>query len=320
MLQAIKIALNLKKWLVDNQRFQIQQSELEQLIFRFLRLEVRRFSFLYHHMYNCMTRFPTSPLHLTWQGFGDEEISRFKLVNKFQQTRNPLIIILSGLSCSTKTNIAQLLSQRIHLPNVLRTDALEDMLRHHPEAHMSQPSSIWDCSLTQQECLHIFQKDCQVVRKAIQGDLEKAFVDGKSIIVEGFHLDPAQYSNLGLDMKERSTHDVVTIVSSDHGKMKSTSDTPSHHVALVIPLHIQISRHRATDTESWVSDICSPNLSHPPSSAELSVLNVIDEYMATYCKDHGIPCFEADVLDPQACLDSLHEWILNAIESNAVDQ
>ena len=217
--------------------------------------------------------------------------------------------------------MAQLLSHRIHLPNVLRTDALEDMLRHHPEAHMSQPSSIWDTSLTQQECLDIFQKDCKVIRKAIQGDLEKAFVDGKSIIIEGFHLDPAQYSSLGLDMKGRSTHNVVTIVSSECGKMKSASGTTSHHVALVIPLYIQIcSQQYATDTEPWVNDTCSPGQGHRLSSIELNVLNMIDEYMVKVCKERGIPCFEADVLDPQPCLDSLHEWILNAIESNAVDQ
>eukprot|EP00889_Picochlorum_renovo_P002228 jgi/Picre1/29258/NNA_004650.t1 len=99
--KAVKVALELKKWLVDSELFDIQQSDLEHHLFRFLETE----------------------------GFGQQRfIDSSWLV--IPSVSIPLVIV-SGTQSRTKTAFAQQLSHRLNLPNVLRTDALEDMLRYH---------------------------------------------------------------------------------------------------------------------------------------------------------------------------------------------
>ena len=144
--QAIKIALDLKKWLVDNGNFEIKQDELERLLFK----------------------------SLIDAGYGDAEINRFKMVSTFQQARRPLIILLFGVPCAAKTMVTQQLSYRLNLPHVLRTDALEEILKHHPEAHYEDPQEY--LLSTQDDAVEFFSKNCQTIRQALHGEFLKVFI------------------------------------------------------------------------------------------------------------------------------------------------
>ncbi|GLD91503.1 hypothetical protein PINS_up000036 [Pythium insidiosum] len=43
------------------------------------------------------------------------------------------------------------------------------------------------------ELLEEYKKDCAVVRKGVNSDIDKCLKEGKSLIVEGFHIDPRLY-------------------------------------------------------------------------------------------------------------------------------
>lgn len=142
--QAVKISLDVKKWLVDNDKLDISQEELEQVLFNKMRIK----------------------------GYGDEYIQRFRMVNQFQQQKRPLIILLCGSACTGKSTLAQHLASRLNLPNVLQTDALRCLLTGHNAAPLSRIDSLWnqkdDASL-----IKVFQEECHVMRRALDGDLEK---------------------------------------------------------------------------------------------------------------------------------------------------
>ncbi|XP_070682332.1 P-loop NTPase domain-containing protein LPA1 homolog 2-like isoform X2 [Malus domestica] len=98
---AIKIALELKKLLIDNSLLDVSQSDLEVNLFKLME---RR-------------------------GYGEEYINRYKMMTRFHHQRVPLVILVCGTACVGKSTIATQLAQRLNLPNVLQTDMVYELLR-----------------------------------------------------------------------------------------------------------------------------------------------------------------------------------------------
>ena len=69
--QAVRIALDVKKALVDGERLEISQAELEEVLF--------------------------ATLHA--RGYGDL-VPRYRLVSRFYQQKRPLIVLICGSACT----------------------------------------------------------------------------------------------------------------------------------------------------------------------------------------------------------------------------
>eukprot|EP00897_Mesotaenium_endlicherianum_P007861 jgi/Mesen1/7102/ME000369S06424 len=162
---AIKIALELKKLLVDASLLDVSQADLEANLFKLME---RR-------------------------GYGAEYVSRYRMMTRFHQERVPLIVLVCGTACVGKSMLATQLSQRLNLPNVLQTDMVYELLRSAEDAPVG-PLPIWaQAFATEGELMTAFSRECRIVRKGLDGDLAKAVRDGKPIIIEGMHLDPSIY-------------------------------------------------------------------------------------------------------------------------------
>lgn len=162
---AIKIALELKKLLVDNSLLDVSQYDLEANLFKLME---RR-------------------------GYGEEYISRYRMMTRFHHQRVPLVILVCGTACVGKSTIATQLAQRLNLPNVLQTDMVYELLRTSTDAPLSS-SPVWARNFSSsEELVTEFVRECRIVRKGLAGDLKKAMKDGKPIIIEGIHLDPSIY-------------------------------------------------------------------------------------------------------------------------------
>lgn len=162
---AIKIALELKKLLVDNSLLDVSQSDLEANLFKLME---RR-------------------------GFGEEYINRYKMITRFHHMRVPLVILVCGTACVGKSTIATQLAQRLNLPNVLQTAMVYELLRTSTDAPLAS-SPVWARDFSSsEELITEFCRECRIVRKGLAGDLKKAMKDGKPIIIEGIHLDPSIY-------------------------------------------------------------------------------------------------------------------------------
>lgn len=173
---AIKIALELKKLLIDNSLLDVSQSDLEANLFKLME---RR-------------------------GYGEEYINRYKMMTRFHHQRVPLVILVCGTACVGKSTIATQLAQRLNLPNVLQTDMVYELLRTSTDAPLAS-SPVWARNFqSSEELITEFCRECRIVRKGLAGDLKKAMKDGKPIIIEGIHLDPSIY--LMDDENKLSTH------------------------------------------------------------------------------------------------------------------
>ncbi|KAK8576433.1 hypothetical protein V6N13_032355 [Hibiscus sabdariffa] len=162
---AIKIALELKKLLIDNSLLDVSQSDLEANLFKLME---RR-------------------------GYGEEYINRYKMMTRFHHQRVPLVILVCGTACVGKSTIATQLAQRLNLPNVLQTDMVYELLRTATDAPLGS-TPVWERDfISSEELITEFCRECRIVRKGLNGDLKKAMKDGKPIIIEGIHLDPSIY-------------------------------------------------------------------------------------------------------------------------------
>ncbi|CAN6565127.1 unnamed protein product [Malus baccata var. baccata] len=162
---AIKIALELKKLLIDNSLLDVSQSDLEVNLFKLME---RR-------------------------GYGEEYINRYKMMTRFHHQRVPLVILVCGTACVGKSTIATQLAQRLNLPNVLQTDMVYELLRTSTDAPLTS-TPVWERDFSSsEELITEFCRECRIVRKGLAGDLKKAMKDGKPIIIEGIHLDPSIY-------------------------------------------------------------------------------------------------------------------------------
>ncbi|PSC71060.1 P-loop containing nucleoside triphosphate hydrolases superfamily isoform 1 isoform B [Micractinium conductrix] len=163
--KAVRIALDVKKQLVDTGRLDITQEELEEVLFGLLRQ----------------------------RGYGDEYVRRYQMVTAFFQQKRPLIVLVAGSACTGKSSLAQQLASRLNMPNVLQTDVLYELLRTSGTGDLpAEP--LWRRPLPPGASLvGEFQRECATIRRALDGDLNKCIRDGKSIIIEGLHIDPGLF-------------------------------------------------------------------------------------------------------------------------------
>ncbi|KAG8652803.1 uncharacterized protein LOC110617265 [Manihot esculenta] len=193
---AIKIALELKKLLIDNSLLDVSQSDLEANLFKLME---RR-------------------------GYGEEYINRYKMMTRFHHQRVPLVILVCGTACVGKSTIATQLAQRLNLPNVLQTDMVYELLRTSTDAPLGS-TPVWARDFSSsEELITEFCRECRIVRKGLAGDLKKAMKDGKPIIIEGIHLDPSIYL---MDEENKSSANVtektkeanlVSVINNDPAK------------------------------------------------------------------------------------------------------
>ncbi|XP_024970678.1 uncharacterized protein LOC112509773 [Cynara cardunculus var. scolymus] len=209
---ALKIALELKKLLVDNSLLDVSQSDLETNLFKLMK----------------------------WRGYGQEYINRYKMMTRFHHRRVPLVILVCGTACVGKSTIATQLAQRLNLPNVLQTDMVYELLRTSTDAPLASTPFLARDFSSSEELITEFCRECRIVRKGLAGDLKKAMKDGKPIIIEGMHVDPGIYlideerklpNNLPVKAEEaKSTEAIgndVTWVEND-ASASSIHDENSH--------------------------------------------------------------------------------------------
>ncbi|KAM5550607.1 hypothetical protein ABKV19_027118 [Rosa sericea] len=220
---AIKIALELKKLLIDNSLLDVSQSDLEANLFKLME---RR-------------------------GYGEEYISRYKMMTRFHHQRVPLVILVCGTACVGKSTIATQLAQRLNLPNVLQTDMVYELLRTSTDAPLTS-TPVWARDFnSSEELITEFCRECRIVRKGLGGDLKKAMKDGKPIIIEGIHLDPSIYL---MDDENKTLADVQEKTPEANHLAANDSKTQMGNDSLIYTEHVKSEEGTLNNKVNKVSD------------------------------------------------------------------
>ncbi|CAA2990988.1 Hypothetical predicted protein, partial [Olea europaea subsp. europaea] len=341
---AIKIALELKKLLIDNSLLDVSQSDLEANLFKLME---RR-------------------------GYGEEYINRYKMMTRFHHQRVPLVILVCGTACVGKSTIATQLAQRLNLPNVLQTGMVYELLRTATDAPLAS-SPVWARDFSSsEELITEFCRECWIVRKGLAGDLKKAMKDGKPIIIEGMHLDPSIYlmddenklstalptidkekslendingrevendssTEYGNQAKNDSSHqegrsgemvsavDGVaddlksldigeTVKDSEADKAPSVKREKSGPEPIIVPIILKMADfdHKAL-LEEWISTRSCEKYPIKDKDKLISNLKTIQDYLCSF-KSQGLTVINISATTFPQTLDWLHNYLLQCIE------
>jgi 2-phosphoglycerate kinase len=170
---AVRLSLDLKKELVDQQRLDITQEELQRGIF----------SMMQHHGYGSHIRLYTT-------------------MTQFYTQRVPLVVFISGTGCCGKSTVTQMLGSKLSHHNIVNTEVVMDtafsiscqarsgganQMPKQDGCQMSDP--LWFATRNQQELVELWLQRCEQVAKCIERDIEKTLQEGKVLLVEGTYLN-----------------------------------------------------------------------------------------------------------------------------------
>ncbi|XP_068329851.1 P-loop NTPase domain-containing protein LPA1 homolog 2-like [Pyrus communis] len=321
---AIRIALELKKLLVDNSLLDVSQSDLEANMFKLMEQ----------------------------RGYGEEYANRYKMMTRFHHQRVPLIILLCGTARVGKSTIATQISQRLNLPNVMQTDVVYELLRTSTDAPLAS-APVWARDFSSaEELITEFCRECRIVRKGLAGDLKKAVKDGKPIIIEGMHIDPNIYlmADENKTPDESRTHLENVHVSSEEGtptannankvdyleaiglagsfieinnegesgseeaKITSVSKAKCGPGPIVIPLVLKMAEfdHNAL-LEEWFSTFAFNDKQVQDKNKLASNLKTIQDYLCSF-NSKGLKVLNLSTNTFNPTLDWLHGYLLERIE------
>jgi hypothetical protein len=148
--EAVRLALQLKKSLVDSERLEIGQQELEHTLFSIMQ----------------------------GSGYGQEFVSRYRLVTAFNRQRLPVIILIAGPPFSGKTSLATLLSERLNAPALIQSLLVYEVVRSlglsHPDFCLHHDTPSWlRPHPSRDSFLEAFKREGCMVRQGLEGDLSK---------------------------------------------------------------------------------------------------------------------------------------------------
>ncbi|KAG2544234.1 hypothetical protein PVAP13_9NG836700 [Panicum virgatum] len=314
---AIKIALELKKLLVDNILLDVSQSDLEANLFKLIEK----------------------------RGYGEDYINRYKMMTRFHHQRVPLVILVCGTACTGKSTIATQLAQRLNFPNVLQTDMVYELLRTSTDAPLTS-IPVWARDFNSpEELITEFCRECRVVCKGLAGDLKKAMKDAKPIIIEGIHLDPSIYlmdeekrddnsrmgkmipdsENSGISVERKTEHQSknglaenrISPTKENENFVKSkdcTLEEGDGHNDLGQPKNNTAKKDKPA-AESIVVPIV-PRMSdfdHKDHRKLINNLKLIQDYLCSF-ESQGLTIVDISANSFPQMLDWLHSYLLQCIE------
>ena len=227
---SIRIAMDLKKLLVEEGKLEVRQTELESYLFRIMRV------------YN----------------YGDAFISRYQMMNRFYSLRAPLLILVSGPPvCGMSTLVTQL-ADRVNVANVLQTAIVTSvMARLNPDG---QRSPFWT---SREGRLELYQTECEAARRGVQTDISKCLKEGKALIIEGYHVDPTLYFR----PLEGQSHRMYRMIWPEQPAFQADAtcradlESIDYSRAVIVPFLLTIcEKDHAYIVENWLMSSLHPSL------------------------------------------------------------
>lgn len=167
---SLKIALALKKRLVDANRFEVTHEEMEAELF------------------SLIEEFGYGPLH----------IRRYRMMSRFHHQRVPLLVTLSGTGCTSKSTLASQLAERLNLSHSVQTDVIHRLMKLMGAVRDGKPppalEPLWSRNHADRaQMLADHYQDARLVRRGVAEDLNNCLKNGKSMIMEGTHVVPSVF-------------------------------------------------------------------------------------------------------------------------------
>lgn len=94
----------------------------------------------------------------------------------------------------------------MNLSAVLQTDLVFEVMRQISlDDGQQKPNAMYRKFVTSEEFIAAHGEEAALVRGGLEGELAKVLEEGKTIIIEGAHLDPSHFDNLAEEAARRRT-------------------------------------------------------------------------------------------------------------------
>lgn len=140
---------------------------------------------------------------------GDDFAKRFVQLSEIARRDHPLIVLIGGTTGVGKSTIATEIAHRLGITRIISTDSIREVMRGIFSKDVMP--AIYESSFNAWRCLRVpvpqganpvivgFREQTAVVTTGIKSLIERAVVEGMSMVVEGIHLvpgyiDPAEFS------------------------------------------------------------------------------------------------------------------------------
>ncbi|KAH7481951.1 hypothetical protein KRP22_011085 [Phytophthora ramorum] len=224
-------------------------------------------------------------------GYGEPQISCYRMMSRFYRNRVPLLIMLAGTACIGKSTLATKLADRLNLSSVLQTDLIFELMCNF--SGQEKTSYITTTFPSTGDLIAEYQKECDVVRKGVKSDIDKCLKDGKSLIIEGFHIDPRLYQK--------------TIGAPEKDSNASCS-------GIVVPFLLTLDE---ADHYSFMTNSPDPRYRGDQNTAGFRNLQDVQNYLVVHSQEDGVLPFtevRINLHSFHATLDHLHDVVLKRIE------
>eukprot|EP00359_Climacostomum_virens_P009084 CAMPEP_0204912842 /NCGR_PEP_ID=MMETSP1397-20131031/10924_1 /ASSEMBLY_ACC=CAM_ASM_000891 /TAXON_ID=49980 /ORGANISM="Climacostomum Climacostomum virens, Strain Stock W-24" /LENGTH=322 /DNA_ID=CAMNT_0052083955 /DNA_START=851 /DNA_END=1819 /DNA_ORIENTATION=+ len=216
---SIRIAMDLKKLLVEEEKFELKQAEMESYLFRIMQ------------GYN----------------YGEAYINRYQMMSQFYASRAPLLIVIAGPPVCGKSTLVTRLADRVNVANVLQTSIVTSVMRNMDASLGSRP--FWACDKSEHAVR--LNLESRIVRKGVHTDLIKCISDGKALIIEGYHIDPMLYFKIDENGKLRVT--MPPPETEEDQRLFDQLNSIDQSQAVIVPFLLTISeRDHAFVIENWL--------------------------------------------------------------------
>ncbi|OWY99070.1 hypothetical protein PHMEG_00029998 [Phytophthora megakarya] len=223
-------------------------------------------------------------------GYGEPQISCYRMMSSFHRNRVPLLIMLAGTACIGKSTLATKLADRLNLSSVLQTDLIFELMCNF--SGQKKTSYITTSFLSTDDLIAEYQKECEVVRKGVKSDIDKCLKDGKSLIIEGFHVDPRLYQK--------------TIGAPEKGSKTSCS-------GIVLPFLLTLDE---TDHHNFMTNSPDPRYRGDQKAVGFRNLQDVQNYLVSHSQEEGMLPFTEIRINLHSfhdTLDHLHDVVLQEI-------
>ncbi|KAL4152390.1 hypothetical protein PRNP1_009321 [Phytophthora ramorum] len=224
-------------------------------------------------------------------GYGEPQISCYRMMSRFHRNRVPLLIMLAGTACIGKSTLATKLADRLNLSSVLQTDLIFELMCSF--SGQEKTSYITTTFPSTGDLIAEYQKECDVVRKGVKSDIDKCLKDGKSLIIEGFHIDPRLHQK--------------TIGAPEKDSNASCS-------GIVVPYLLALDE---ADHHSFMTNSPDPRYRGDQNTAGFRNLQDVQNYLVVHSQEDGVLPFtevRINLHSFHATLDHLHGVVLKRIE------
>jgi 2-phosphoglycerate kinase len=142
-----------------------------------------------------------------------------------------------------------------------------------------------------------YRKDCEVVREGVSSDINKCLKDGKSLIIEGFHIDPRLYQ-----------------------AQLAAAASRSESLGIVVPFLLTLNE---ADHLSFITHSPDPRY-RTERAADTGFRNLqrVQQYLRTHAENEGMVPFTEIPINLHSfheTLDLLHDVVLKRIEEVYID-